>query len=116
MALAVGIVSLAGCTYYEVPPGPPPLSTADIIRLSKEGVKPEEIIDQIRATRGVYHMDAKDVVQLHESGVDDKVINYMLDTQKWDIENRAYWRRFPPYYYDPFWSPYYFHWGPGFYW
>jgi hypothetical protein len=95
---------LGGCTYPQVPP-PEPFPETEIIRLSKEGVPPNDIIAKIRASRTVYILDARDVVKLHEAGVDDKVIDYMLDTHRWAIEHRA---RVDGYYYwyGPYWGPY----------
>jgi len=102
LPIALGL-SLAGCRYeiQEVPP-PEPLTEMEIIRLSKEGVPPNDIITRIRNSRTVYILDAKDVVKLHETGVDDKVIDYMLETQRWAIENRARLDRY--YWYGPYWA------------
>jgi hypothetical protein len=91
------------------------LTVAEIIRMSKEGVPPEEIIQKMRESRTIYvGMDAADVVKLHENGVDDKVINYMLETEKWDRERRAYYNA--RYYWGPYWHPYWPHAHVGFGW
>jgi hypothetical protein len=104
--LPIALLPLAGgCQYeiHEVPP-PEPFTEMEIIRLSKEGVPPNDIIAKIRDSRTVYILDAKDVVRLHETGVDDKVIDYMLATQRWAIENRARLERST--WYGPYWGPY----------
>ena len=99
---------LIGCRPYEVLPPPEPVTEAEIIRMSKEGVPPEQIIQKIRDSRTIYvGMGAADVVKLHENGVDDKVIDYMLETEKWDRERRAYYSAHhywaPVYYPYPYW-------------
>jgi hypothetical protein len=103
---------LAGCCCQEIR-APDPVTELDIIRWTREGVAPETIIQRIRDSRTVYIMDAKDVLDLHEKGVDNKVIDYMLQTQREDAERRAWHYR--SHYYDPYWGPpyppYYFGWG-----
>lgn len=84
------ILIAMGCCSHEHVALPPPLKAEEIIRLSKEGTSPEEIMRRIHESRTVYLMDAKDVVRLHENGVDDAVIDCMLETQRRDIERRAH--------------------------
>lgn len=113
--LSVLLVQSTGCRPYEVLPPPEPLTEVEIIRMSKEGLPPEQIIQKIRESRTIYiGMGAADVVKLHENGVDDKVINFMMETEKWDRERRAYYRS--AYYWDPYGYPYYPHPHVGFGW
>ena len=89
LLLSVACVT-ASCSHYHSYGLPPePLTASEIIRRSREGESPDEIVREIRAHRTVYLMDAKDVVRLHERGVDDKVIDYMLETRLRDVERRA---------------------------
>jgi hypothetical protein len=94
------IVILSGCQYPDVRE-PAPLLEVEVIRMSKEGVPADAIIERIRESHTIYLMDAEDVIKLKEQGVDLKVINYMLDTRRRDLERRAY----HPYYHDPYWCP-----------
>lgn len=103
---SLSLLVIASCRSYELLPPPEPLTEVEIIRMSKEGVPPEQINQKIRESRTIYiGMDAANVVKLHENGVDDKVINFMLETEKWDRERRAYYNS--RYYWDPYWCPYY---------
>lgn len=103
LPLILAALSLSGCVV--VRPRPEPVSPEEIIRLSEEGVPPEEIIEKIRASRTVYRMDAEDVVRLDERGVDKQVIDFMMDTERRAIKRRYYYGSYyyGPYYYDPFW-------------
>ena len=112
LALAVLI---GGCTYQIRQPEP--FTTEQIIQLTREGKPPEFIIEKIRTSGTVYRMTAQDVVELDKQGVDRKVIDEMLDTERRAIERRAYhdyW--YPPYpYYYPYPGPFYYH-GPWWCW
>ncbi len=98
----LALLALTGCHYHYVRE-PDPVTETDIIRWSKENVAPDEIIQRIRDSRTVYLMDAEDVIKLNEQGVDRKVINYMLETQKRDLERRAQDHH---HHCDPYWCPY----------
>jgi hypothetical protein len=89
--------ALTSCSVYQIPPREP-LTTEQIVQLTREGQPPEVIIDKIRASGTVYIMSADDVVKLNEQGVDKKVIDEMLQTEKRDLQRRAY-------YHYPYWYP-----------
>lgn len=57
-----------------------PLSVADVKALAKAGVSEDVMISQIKNSRTVYHLSAPDIIDLRDSGVSDKVINYMINT------------------------------------
>jgi uncharacterized protein YcfJ len=57
-----------------------PVSLADVKALAKAGVSEDVIISQIQNSRTVYHLIAADIVDLRDSGVTDKVVNYMINT------------------------------------
>lgn len=61
-------------------PRPAPLGQADIISMTKAGVSDEEIIKRIDLSRSLFRLGSQDVIFLHDQGVSDRVINYMLDT------------------------------------
>ena len=86
---------------------PDPVRTADVLELTAKGVAPDEIIRRIDASLTVYHMSARDVVDLDRAGVDARVIEHMMRTAERHAERQArrhYRRRM--FYHDP-WNP---HW------
>jgi len=88
------VLAVAGCRTYVL--RPQPLATAEIIRLSAEKRPPEEIIQRIRESHTVYLLRARDVKDLLEKGVDERVVDEMLETRIRDAE--AYYRSWYPYY------------------
>ena len=97
-----------GCAQYG--PRPDPISTEQVVSLSTQGAKPEVIITQIKESGTVYSLRAKDIKSLLDQGVDDRVVDYMLETRVRDVE-----RQYRNYYYYPHPYPYYnIHWGYGF--
>jgi len=66
-------------TYSKVEQGQP-LAVADVKALAKAGISEDVIVSQIKASRTVYHLSAADIIDLRDSGVSDKVVNYMIDT------------------------------------
>ncbi|MCX7887016.1 MAG: glycine zipper domain-containing protein [Verrucomicrobiae bacterium] len=57
-----------------------PLGLADIKAMSKAGVSDEVIISQIRNSRTVYRLTTAEIIDLKESGVSQKVIDFMINT------------------------------------
>ena len=66
-------------TYAKVDQGQP-LMVADVKALAKAGVSDDLIISQIQNSHTVYHLNAADIIDLRNSGVTDKVVNYMINT------------------------------------
>lgn len=62
-----------------VPPSPP-LSPMDIKAMSQAGISDEVIISQIHQSRAVYRLTARDIIDLHEAGVSQRVIDVMVNT------------------------------------
>ena len=58
-----------------------PLSTADVKALAKAGVSDDVIISQIQGSHTAFHLSAADIIDLHNSGVSDRVVNFMQNTQ-----------------------------------
>jgi len=58
-----------------------PLSTADVKALAKAGVSDDVIIAQIQGSHTAFHLSAADIIDLHNSGVSDRVVNFMQNTQ-----------------------------------
>lgn len=57
-----------------------PLGLADIKALSKAGISDEVIISQIRNSRTVYRLTTAEIIDLKDSGVSQKVIDFMINT------------------------------------
>ena len=66
-------------TYTRVEQGQP-LSVADVKALSEAKVSDDVIISQIRNSHTVFHLSAPDIIDLHDAGVSENVINYMINT------------------------------------
>jgi hypothetical protein len=69
----------APVTYTRVEQGQP-LSVADVKALAKAGISEDVIISQIQNSHTVYHLSAADIIDLRDSGVSDKVVNFMINT------------------------------------
>lgn len=67
-------------TYTRIEQGQP-LGLADVKAMAQAGVGDEVIISQIRSTHTSYRMSAADIIDLHNSGVSQKVIDFMINTQ-----------------------------------
>jgi outer membrane lipoprotein SlyB len=66
-------------TYVRVDQGAP-LTIADVKALAKAGIGEDVIISQIANSRTVFHLSAAEIIDLRDSGVSDKVVNYMICT------------------------------------
>ena len=66
-------------TYTRVEQGQP-LSIADVKALSQAKVSDDVIINQIRNSHTVFHLSASDIIDLHNAGVSENVINFMIST------------------------------------
>jgi outer membrane lipoprotein SlyB len=66
-------------TYVRVVQGEP-LGIADVKNMSRAGVSDDVIIAQIHGTHTVFRLSAADIIDLHNSGVSDRVVNEMQNT------------------------------------
>ena len=66
-------------TYSKMEQGQP-LSIADIKALAHAGISDDVIVSQIKNSRAVFRLSAADIIDLRDSGVTDKVVNYMINT------------------------------------
>jgi hypothetical protein len=57
-----------------------PLMVADVKALAKAGVSDDVIISQIRNSHTVYRLSTAEIVDLKSSGVNEKVIDFMINT------------------------------------
>ena len=58
-----------------------PLTVADVKAMSKAGITEDTIVAKIRDSHTIFHLSANDVLDLHSSGVPQKVLDYMITTQ-----------------------------------
>lgn len=56
------------------------LGLADIKALAQAKISDDIIISQIRNSRSVYHLSTADIIDLNNSGVSSKVIDFMINT------------------------------------
>ena len=66
-------------TYVRVQQGQP-LTISDIKALTEANVGDEVIISQIRNSHTVFHLSTSDIIDLHNAGVSENVINFMINT------------------------------------
>lgn len=57
-----------------------PLGLADVKALSRAGVSDEVIMSQIRNSRVVYRLSTAEIIDLKDSGVSQRVIDFMVNT------------------------------------
>ncbi len=69
----------APATYVRVQQGQP-LQVADVEALVKANVSDDVIIAQIQNSHTTYHLSAADIIGLHQAGVSDRVVNFMINT------------------------------------
>lgn len=69
-------------TYQRISEGQP-LAISDIIALSKAGVDDSIIMSQIDATRTVFRLSSLQIINLKDTGVSQRVINYMINTGRY---------------------------------
>ena len=98
------LLLLASCASLQ---GPPPLSGADIVALSKSGRGPAEIIAELQRTNTVLSLQASDIVGLHNAGVPNEVLDYL---QRAQIEELRWRER--NWYGGGYYGGFYRGWGP----
>ena len=57
-----------------------PLAVGDVKALVKAGVSDDLVISQIRNSRTVYRLTTADIIDLKNSGVSEKIIDFMINT------------------------------------
>jgi len=106
--LIVSLSILCGCATYSYQY--PPVTIEEIIKLSKDKIPAEQIIDKIKRSQTAYRLSADEIVEMKNAGVDSNVIDYMLRTyedavrREQELQDWRNWQFYNGYYY---WSPYY---------
>ena len=57
-----------------------PLTLADVKALAAAGVSDEVIVSQIRSSRTIYRLSANEIIDLHDAGISNRVIDFMVNT------------------------------------
>ena len=78
--LLTGSALLSGCAALGVDQSEQPVMVSEVIRMSKENVPAENIVNKMRDSRAVYRLNAAQLAKLHDQGVADLVLNYMQET------------------------------------
>jgi hypothetical protein len=119
--VTAGLFGLTSCASYSTyrPAIPQPVTVEQIVKMSKEGMAPDEIVSRMRESRTVYRLSASQLAKLRDEGVPDKVIDYMQHTYLAAVRRSArfeewrYWHHWG----DGFWYggeafgwPYYWYW------
>jgi hypothetical protein len=95
-----------------------PMTTHDVIAMSKAGVSDSVIVSMMDVTGSHFNLKAGDVVALADSGVSQNVIHAMVSTasQAENIERAPDYFYYPPVYwydgYSPFWDPWFYSYYP----
>jgi hypothetical protein len=118
LAVFIFLLSFYNCATYQFQY--PPVTIEEIIKLSKEKIPPDQIIDKIERSQTIYRLSADEIVEMKKAGVDSKVIDYMLRTHEEAIRREQElqdWRNWYFYYGHYYWSPYFYspyrpYWGP----
>jgi len=87
------------------------MTKEDVIDLSRAKVGDDVIISMMDASGSYFRLRTKDVVELADSGVSDKVISAMIKREepRREVTGRGYYY-YPPFYgyaTYPFWDPWY---------
>jgi len=59
-----------------------PLTINDVIKLSQGGVSDDTILHYMQDTKTTYHLSQAQIRRLQEAGVSQRVINYMVDSER----------------------------------
>jgi hypothetical protein len=78
LILLVCISLVSGCAMLRSEK--PPVTVAEVVQMSKEGLPPEAIIQKMRDSDAVYRLTAAQLSELHDLGVAGPVLNYMQQT------------------------------------
>ncbi len=106
LALVVAL-GAAGCaTTGPQRPPPKPLTQEEIIQMAKSGALDTDIIQKIRASGTVYRLTSTEILHLHDGGVSNAIIDFMLqdylEAVRW--QEREYSRRYYEWYaFGPHW-------------
>jgi len=104
------ILMITGCSAFVIV-NERAMSIDDVINLTKAEASSDVIIRQIEATNSRFELEADDIVRLKNEGVEDDVIEFMIETgytpqrmkRDYNYAPYDYWYN----YYNRFYYPYY---------
>ena len=104
------ILMITGCSAFVIV-NERAMSIDDVINLTKAEASSDVIIRQIEATNSRFELEADDIVRLKNEGVEDDVIEFMIETgytpqrmrRDYNYAPYDYWNN----YYNKFYYPYY---------
>lgn len=113
-ALALAVLASGCATSQANASKSHPLAVADVEALVKAGMSDDVIISQIKSSGTAYRLSTADIIGLHNAGVSNAVIQYMINTAPPAPANAvvAPAAVAPPYYYYPYYYPYPWYWWP----
>lgn len=85
--IAAFALLVAGCAGFD--PGPPPLTKADVVQLSRDGETPAAIIARLKSTGTVLWLSATDIVEMRQAGVAAEVLDHLQATLLTELRFRA---------------------------
>lgn len=63
-----------------MPNSPPAMTVAEVKALVKGGLGEDVILSKIRTSHAVFHLTTAEILDLKQSGVSEKVIDFMINT------------------------------------
>lgn len=85
--IAAFALLVAGCAGFD--PGPPPLTKADAVQLSRDGETPAAIIARLKSSGTVLWLSATDIVEMRQAGVAAEVLDHLQATLLTELRFRA---------------------------
>ena len=77
-----------------------PVTAEEVVSLTRDGKEPEEIISKIDQTGTVYNLKSRQIRALLDEGVDERVVDHMLETRVKAERARARYY-YHPHYHSP---------------
>ena len=74
-----------------------PVTAEEVVSLTRDGKEPEEIIAKIDQTGTVYNLKSRQIRALLDEGVDERVVDHMLETRVEAERARARYYDYPHY-------------------
>jgi hypothetical protein len=85
---ALLLLLAAGCASFD---RPKPISGPELVELARSGKSAPEIIAELKRTDTILALQATDIVNLHEAGVPNEVLDYLQRAQIDEIRWRDYY-------------------------
>ena len=80
VAAGASALILSCASEWKILRSSPSIAVSQIVAMSQEGMAADAMIEKLRASQTVYRLSAAQLVNLHEQGVPDPVLDYMQET------------------------------------